>query len=120
MPLPLLLILPFGLAFIAIFALSFALALAVAAAFALVLALALAFALAFLLALAYAVHVHRNCFSEVIHDPRLVRVQVGLDDCSQLVVITLKLLRVHQQMVSQFLRALSQHHADLHIIVQLY
>ena len=61
----------------------------------------------------------RNCFSEVIHDPRLVRVQVGLDDCSQLVVVTLKLLRVHQQMVSQFLWAFPQHHADLHVIVQL-
>ena len=31
-------------------------------------------------------------FSEVIHDPRLVRVQIGLDDRSQLVVVTLKLL----------------------------
>ena len=96
--------LAFALALIAILALSFALALAVAAAF----AFALAFALAFPFALAYAVHVHRNCFSEVIHDPRLVRVQVGLDDCSQLVVVILKLLRVHQQMVSQFLWAFSQ------------
>ena len=92
-----------ALALIAIVALSFALALAVAAVLAFVLAFALAFALAFPFALAYVVHVHRNCFSEVIHDPRLVRVQVGLDDCSQLVVVTLKLLRVHQQMVSQFL-----------------
>ena len=97
----------FALALIAILALSFALALAVAAAFAFALAFALAFAfalaLAFPFALAYVVHVHRNCFSEVIHDPRLVRVQIGLDDRSQLVVITLKLLRVHQQMISQFL-----------------
>ena len=76
--------LAFAFALISIFALSFALALAVAAAF--------AFALAFPFALAYVVHVHRNCFSEVIHDPRLVRVQVGLDDCSQLVVVTLKLV----------------------------
>ena len=111
--------LAFALALIAILALSFALALAVAAAFALALAFTLAFALAFPFALAYVVHVHRNCFSEVIHDPRLVRVQVGLDDCSQLVVVTLKLLRVHQQMVSQFLWGFSQHHADLHVIVQL-
>ena len=94
--------LAFALALIAIRALSFALALAVAAAFAFVLAFALAFALAFPFALAHVVHVHRNCFSEVIHDPRLVRVQVGLDDCSQLVVITLKLLRVHQQIVRSF------------------
>ena len=79
--------LAFALALISILALSFALALTVAAAFAFVLAFALAFALAFPFALAYVVHVHRNCFSEVIHDPRLVRVQVGLDDCSQLVVI---------------------------------
>ena len=109
--------LSFELALIAILALSFALALAVADAFAFARAFALAFAFPF--ALAYVVHVHRNCFSEVIHDPRLVRAQVGLDDRSQLVVVTLKLLRVHQQMVSQFLRAFSQHHADLHVIVQL-
>ena len=76
----------FAFALIAILALSFALALAVAAAFAF--ALALAFALAFPFALAYVVHVHRNCLSEVVHDPRLVRVQVGLDDRSQLVVVT--------------------------------
>ena len=79
----------------------------------------LAFALVLLPFPLLLVHVHRNCFSEVIHDPRLVRVQVGLDDCSQLVVVTLKLLRVHQQMVPQFLWAFSQHRADLHIIVQL-
>ena len=96
--------LSFALALIVILALSFALALVVALAFALV------------FALAYVVHVHRSCFSEVIHDPRLVRVQVSLDDCSQLVVVTLKLLRVHQQMVSQFLWAFSQHHADLHVV----
>ena len=88
-------------ALVAILALSFALALAVAAAFAFAFAFALAFALAlafaFAFALAYIIHVHWICFSEVIHDPRLVRVQVGLDDRSQLVVVTLKLLRVHQQ-----------------------
>ena len=84
--------LAFAFALIAILALSFALALAVAAAFAFALAFALASALAFPFALAYVVYVHRNCFSEVIHDPRLVRVQIGLDDCSQLVVVTLKLL----------------------------
>ena len=43
--------------------------------------------------------------SEVVRDPRLVRVQVGLDDRPQLVVVALKLLRVHQQVVSQFLWA---------------
>ena len=99
--------LAFALALIAILALSFALA------FALALALACPFALA------YVVHVHRNYFSEVIHDPRLVRVQIGLDYRSQLVVVNLKLLRVHHKMVSQFLWALPQHHADLHVIVQL-
>ena len=52
-------------------------------------------------------------------DPRLVRVQVGLDDRPQLVVVTLKLLRVHQQMVSQFLWGHTQHHADFHVIIQL-
>ena len=109
----------FALALIAILTLSLTLALAVAAAFAFALAVALAFALAFPFALAYIVHVHRNCLSEVMHDPRLVRVQVGLDDRSQLVVVTLKLLRVHRQMVSQFLWAFSQHHADLHVIVEL-
>ena len=111
--------LAFAFALIAILALSFALALAVVAAFALALAFALAIALAFPFAFAYVVHVHRNCFSEVIHDPCLVRVQIGLDDRSQLVVVTLKLLRVHQQMVSQFLWAFPQHHADLHVSVQL-
>ena len=67
------------------------------------LSIAFAFAVALVLALAYIIHVYWICLSEVIHDPRLVRVQVGLDDRSQLVVVTLKLLRVHQQMVSQFL-----------------
>ena len=86
--------LAFALALIAILALSFALVLAVAAAF--------AFALAFPFALACVVHVHRNCFSQVIHDPRPVRVRVDLDNYSQLVVITLKLLRVHQQRIAQF------------------
>ena len=111
--------LAFAFALVAILALSFALALAVAAAFAFALAFALAFAFAFALALAYIIHVHWICFSEIIHDPRLFRVQVGLDDRSQLVLVTLKLLRVHQQMVSQFLWAFPQHHADLHVIVQL-
>ena len=107
--------LAFAFALISILALSYALVLTVAAAF----ACALAFALAFPYAIAFIFHVHRNCFSEVVHDSRLVRVQVGLYDCSQLVVFTLELLRVHQQMVSQFLWAFSQHHADLHVIVQL-
>ena len=62
------------------------------AAFAFAFAVDLAFAFAF--ALAYIIHVHWICLSEVVHDPRLVRVQVGLDDRSQLVVVTLKLLRV--------------------------
>ena len=51
---------------------------------------------------------------------RLVRVQIGLDDRPQLFVVTLKLLRVYQQMISQFLWAIPQHHADLHVIVQLH
>ena len=124
-------VLAFALALAAVLALSFALALAVAAAFAFALAfalalvfafafaLALALALAFAFALACVIHVHWICLSEVVHDPRLVRVQVGLDDRPQLVVVTPKLLRVHQQMVSQFLWGLTQHHADLHVIVQL-
>ena len=82
--------LAFAFSLIAIPALSFALALAVVAAFAFALAFALALALAFPFAFAYVVHVHRNCFSEVIHDPRLVRVQQGLDDRSQPVIATLK------------------------------
>ena len=52
--------------------------------------------------------------------PILVRVQVRLDDCSQLVVVPLELLRVHQQVVSEFGRCLSQHHTDFHIIIQLW
>ena len=87
----------FALALIAVFALAFALALTVVFAAAFAASFPVAFALA--LASAYVIHVHRNCLSEVIHDPRLVRVQVGLDDRSQLVVVTHKLLRVHQQMV---------------------
>ena len=117
LPLPELLLLLLPLLWLR--SLLFVLALAVAAAFAFALAFALALAFASALALAYIIHVHWICLSEVIHDPRLVRVQLGLDDRSQLVVVTLKLLRVHQQMVSQFLWAFPQHHADLHVIVQL-
>ena len=106
-------VLAFALALVAVLALSFALAVAVAAA------LSLALAFAFALALACMIRVQWICFSEVVHDPRLVRVQVGLDDRPQLVVETLKLLRVHQQMVSQLLQGLTQHHADLHVIVHL-
>ena len=112
-------VLAFAFALVAILALPFALPFAVAAAFAFALAFALALAFAFAFALAYNIHVHWICLSEVIHDPRLVRVQVGLDDRSQLVVVTLKLLRVHQQMVSEFRWGFPQHHADLHVIVQL-
>ena len=109
-------VLAFALALVAVLALPVALALAVAAAVTFALACALALALAF--ALAFVIHIHWICFPEVVHDPRLVRVQVGLDDRPQLVVVTLKLLRV-QQMVSQFLWGLTQNHADLHLIVQL-
>ena len=112
-------VLAFAFALVAILAFSFALALAVAAAFAFALAFALALAFSFAFALAYINHAHWICLSEVIHDQLLVRVQVSLDDRSQVVVVTLKLLRVHQQMISQFLWAFSQHHADLHVIVQL-
>ena len=87
------------------------------AAFTFAVAFALAFAFAF--ALAYVIHFHWICFSEVVHDPCLVRVQVGLDDRSQFVVVTLKLLRVHSQIVSQFLWGLTQHHAYFHVIIQL-
>ena len=76
--------LAFALALISILALSFALLLLLL----LVLLPLLFFALAFPYTLAYIFHVHRNCFSEVVHDSRLVRVQVGLYDCSQLVVVT--------------------------------
>ena len=89
-------VLAFAFALVAVRALSFPRALAVAAAFAVSFALALAFAFAF--ALACVIHVH----CEIVHDPRLLRVQVGLNDRSQLVVVAFKLLGVHQQMVSQF------------------
>ena len=108
---------------VAVFALAFALALAVvfaavsAVSFSVASAVALVFAFAF--ALVYVIHFHWICFSELIHDPLLVRVQVGMDDRPQLVVVTLKLLRVHQQMVSQFLWGLTQHHTDFHVIIQL-
>ena len=110
----------FAFALVAVFALAFALALAVeafAVPFSVAFALVLAFA--FALALAYVIHFHWICFSEVVHDPRLHRVQVALDDRPQLVVVTLKLLRVHQQMVSQFQWGLTQHHTDLHVVIQL-
>ena len=83
----------FALASNAVFALPFAIAFAVV--------VAAAFAVAFLVAFALAcvIHVHWICFSEVVHDPCLVRVQVGLDDRSQVVAVILKLFRVHQQMV---------------------
>ena len=106
----------FAFASVAVFALAFAVAgFAVPFSVAFVLVLAFAFALA----LAYVIHFHWICFSEVVHDPRLHRVQVALDDRPQLVVVTLKLLRVHQQMVSQFQWGLTQHHTDLHVVIQL-
>ena len=46
-------------------------------------------------------------------------VQVRLDDRSQLVVVTLELLRVHQQVVSEFGWRIAQHHADYDIVIQL-
>ena len=103
--------LAFAFALISILALSFALSLLLLLLLPVLLPLLLFFALVFPCAGAYIFDVHRNYFS--------VRVKVGLYDCSQLVVISLKLLRVHQQMVSHFLWAFSQHHADLHVIVQL-
>ena len=108
----------FAFALVAVFALAFALALAVEA-FAVPFSVAFALVLAFALALACVIHFHWICFSEVVHDPRLHRVQVALDDRPQLAVVTLKLLRVHQQMVSQFQWGLTQHHTDLHVVIQL-
>ena len=73
------------------FVVAFAFALALIAVFAL--ALAVVFAAAFAapfpvaFALAYVIHFHWICVSEVVHDPCLVRVQVGWDDPSQLVVV---------------------------------
>ena len=78
-------VLAFAFALVAILTFSFALALAVAAALAFALPFALAFAFAF--APAKKIHVHWICVSEVIHGPRL---QVGLDDRSKLVAVTLK------------------------------
>ena len=86
----------FAFALVAVFALALAVE-AFAVPFSV--ALALVLALAFALALANVIHFHWTCFSEVVHDPRL---HVALDDRPQLAVVTLKLLRVHQQMVSQF------------------
>ena len=77
--------LAFALALISILALTFALLLLLLLV---LLPLLLFFALAFPYTLVQIFHVHRNYFSEVVHDPRLVRVQVGLYDCSQLVVVT--------------------------------
>ena len=101
----------FALALVVVFALAFAPALAVvlAAAFAdpfsVAFALALAFAFTFCSCLCNPLPL---CFSEVVDDPRLVRVQAGMDNRPQLVVVTLKLLRVHQQMVLQFLWGLTR------------
>ena len=92
----------FASALFAVFALAFALVLAVvfAAAFAVSFSVAVAVAFALAFALACVIHFHWSCFFEVVRDPRPVRVQVGLDDDPQLAVVTLKLLRVHQRMVS--------------------
>ena len=94
----------FAFALVAVFALALALAVVFAAAFAVPFSVAYALALAFVLAFALAcvIHFHWICFSEVVRDPRLVRAQVGLDDRPQHIVVTLKLFRVHQQMVSLF------------------
>ena len=104
-----------SLAFAFAFAVSFAAASVVPFAVAFALALAFAFAHAF----AYVTNFHWIRFSEVVRDPRLVLVQVGLDDRLQLVLVTLKLLRVHQQMVSEFLWGFTQHHTHFHIVMQL-
>ena len=42
-----------------------------------------------------------------------------VDDSSQLVVVTLELLRVHQQFVSEFSWCFTQHYADFQIIIRL-
>ena len=47
------------------------------------------------------VNIHLLVVSEVICSPTLVGVQVRLDDRSQLVVVAVKLLRVHQQVASE-------------------
>ena len=53
-----------------------------------------------------AVDLHRvwlfRVTSDVIHNPTLIRVQVRLNDCSQLVVVTFELVGIHQQVVSEF------------------
>ena len=65
----------------------------------------------------------RVCFlhviSEVIRNPTFVRLQVGLDDCSQLVTVTFELLRVHQQPVSELGWCFAQRKAVFHSIIQL-
>ena len=80
----------FAFALVAVFALAFAVAHDVVFAAAFVVAFSVAFAFAFAFALVYVIHVPWICFSEVVHDPRLIRVQVGLDDRPQLVVVALK------------------------------
>ena len=54
--------------------------------------------------------------SEVSRCPCLVRVQEGLEGVTQLVVFTLELLIVHQQIVFVFRRCVPYHHADLYIV----
>ena len=76
----------------------FSTAFAFAAAFAVAFSIDFALAFAFAFSLAYVIHFQWICFSEIVHVPRLVRVQLCLDDRPQLVVVTLKLLRVHKQM----------------------
>ena len=41
-----------------------------------------------------------------------------MDDCSQLVAVTLELLGAHPQLVSEFWWCFAQYHADFHIIIQ--
>ena len=85
--------------------------------------LALAFALAFT-GDVFDVHrtshrVWRHCVgfvSEVSQCPCLVRVQDELEGDTQLVVFTLELFSVHQQIVSEFRRCVPFHHADLYIV----
>ena len=49
--------------------------------------------------------------------PRLVRVQVKLDDDTRLIVLTFELLKFHEKNFSEFRWCFAYHHADLHIIV---
>ena len=105
--------LAFALALIAILALPFALALAVAAAFAFALAFALAFPFCLCSPRTSELFLWSHSRSTSCSCSRRAGWLFSACCCYSQTV------RVHQQMVSQFLWAFSQHHADLHVIVQL-